>query len=129
MSRIPLYLKHKPVYSVEYAQTDKLNKLCGDAKFMSIGYAQWNEKEVSVKIFRQTDSGRWSRQSEELPLSRALDLAILIADTYKRTGLASKYFGKKIDKNFDPQNMYQYFEDNIELFNKQLEQLKEILNK
>ncbi|HSG29054.1 MAG TPA: DUF6530 family protein, partial [Candidatus Krumholzibacterium sp.] len=43
--------------------------------------AQWSERgnlDISAKIWRHT-GGKWSRQSEEMPLHRVLDLAILIA--------------------------------------------------
>jgi hypothetical protein len=36
--------------------------------------------DISAKVWRHT-GGKWSRQSEELPLHRALDLAILICRT------------------------------------------------
>ena len=51
-----------------------------DAKGLSLGLAQWNDRgrvDISAKVWRYTGE-KWSRQSEELPLHRALDLAILI---------------------------------------------------
>jgi hypothetical protein len=53
-----------------------------DAKYLSIGRAQWNEDnepdpDISAKVWRQTDN-KWSRMSEELPLHRVVDLCILI---------------------------------------------------
>lgn len=51
-----------------------------DAQGLSLGLAQWNDRgkvDVSAKVWRHTGE-RWSRQSEELPLHRVLDLAILI---------------------------------------------------
>lgn len=42
--------------------------------------AKWNDRgkvDISAKVWRYTGE-KWSRQSEELPLHRVLDLAILI---------------------------------------------------
>ncbi|WP_249650981.1 DUF6530 family protein, partial [Lysinibacillus sp. D4A3_S15] len=44
--------------------------------------AQWNDRgkvDTSAKVWRHT-GGKWSRQSEELPLHRVLDLAILVCE-------------------------------------------------
>ena len=51
-----------------------------DAKGLSLGLAQWNDRgniDISAKIWRHSGQ-KWSRQSEEMPLHRVLDLAILI---------------------------------------------------
>lgn len=72
---IPVNLTHKPIVYADYEERDKLGGV-GDAKWISIGQATWGEEYFSAKIFRQTDDGSWSRQSEELPLWRVLDLAI-----------------------------------------------------
>lgn len=79
---IPTTLKHKPVIAVEdYEVIDSHRYPHTDAKCLSLGLAQWNERgrlDISAKVWRHT-GGKWSRQSEELPLHRVLDLAILIA--------------------------------------------------
>lgn len=73
---IPKQLRHTPIYSVDYKSIDE----SGDAEFLSIGRAQWEDrKDISVKVFRKTKSGRWSPQSEELPFWRVFDLAIMIS--------------------------------------------------
>jgi len=76
--KIPTTLKHKPVIvSENYAKVDGR---FGDAEGLSLGLAQWNDRgnvDISAKVWRHT-GGKWSRQSEELPLHRVLDLAILI---------------------------------------------------
>ncbi len=78
---IPTELKHKPVITVpNYETVDGRYANDTDAKGLSLGLAQWNERgqvDVSAKIWRHTGE-RWSRQSEELPLHRVLDLAILV---------------------------------------------------
>ena len=78
---IPTELKHKPVIiSKEYEKIDGRLAPESDAKGLSWGLAQWNERgnvDISAKIWRHT-GGKWSRQSEEMPLHRVLDLSILI---------------------------------------------------
>lgn len=79
--KIPTTLKHKPVIvSEDYDLIDGRRAGDSDAKGLSLGLAQWNERgrvEISAKVWRHT-GGKWSRQSEELPLHRVLDLVILI---------------------------------------------------
>lgn len=82
--RIPTTLKHKPVVIVEnYEKIDGSRVGNTDAAGLSLGLAQWNDRgkvEVSAKVWRYTGE-KWSRQSEELPLNRVLDLATLICRT------------------------------------------------
>lgn len=82
--KIPIELKHKPVIvSEEYDLIDGRKAYKSDAKGLSLGLAQWNDRgnvEISAKIWRHTGE-KWSRQSEEMPLHRALDLAILICQS------------------------------------------------
>lgn len=86
MNNIPTYLKHKPVIVAEnYENVDGRMAYKSDAKGLSLGLAQWNDRgklEVSAKIWRYTGE-KWSRQSEEMPLHRVLDLAMLICKTKK----------------------------------------------
>ena len=78
--KIPTHLKHKPVIVAEdYENIDGYTPHT-DAKGLSLGLAQWNDRgkvNISAKVWRYTGE-KWSRQSEELPLHRVLDLAILI---------------------------------------------------
>lgn len=79
--KIPATLKHKPVVVVEnYDQVDGRTAYESEAKGLSLGLAQWNDRgrvDISAKVWRHTGE-KWSRQSEELPMHRVLDLAILI---------------------------------------------------
>jgi hypothetical protein len=79
--KIPTTLKHKPVIiSENYENVDGRYAYDSDAKGLSLGLAQWNDRgkvDVSAKVWRYTGE-KWSRQSEELPLHRVLDLAILV---------------------------------------------------
>lgn len=80
--KIPTTLKHKPVIVVEnYENVDGRYAYNSDAKGLSLGLAQWNDRgrlDISAKVWRHTGE-KWSRQSEELPLHRVLDLAILVS--------------------------------------------------
>jgi len=84
--KVPNELKHKPVIvSEEYDRIDGRKSGNSDAKGLSLGLAQWNQRgsvDISAKVWRHT-GGKWSRQSEELPLHRVLDLAILIVKARK----------------------------------------------
>ncbi|MEN6459920.1 MAG: DUF6530 family protein [Syntrophomonas sp.] len=79
--KIPTSLKHKPVIvSENYENVDGRYAYNSDAKGLSLGLAQWNDRgkvDISAKVWRYTGE-KWSRQSEELPLHRVLDLAILV---------------------------------------------------
>ncbi|MDL2268486.1 DUF6530 family protein [Desulfosarcina sp. OttesenSCG-928-A07] len=83
--KIPTALKHKPVVCAEeYARIDGKYADHTDAKGLSLGLAQWNDRgnvDISAKIWRHSGE-KWSRQSEEMPMHRVLDLAIMICKTY-----------------------------------------------
>ena len=81
---VPTHLQHQPVITVnDYDTKDGIYTGGTDARALSIGHAQYDSAEFSAKVFRHTGHS-WSRQSEELPLHRVLDLAILLAGIIKR---------------------------------------------
>lgn len=100
--KIPTTLKHKPVIvSENYENVDGRYAYDSDAKGLSLGLAQWNDRgkvDVSAKVWRYTGE-KWSRQSEELPLHRVLDLAILVCRAKLHFREAYRY-----DKLYDPAN-------------------------
>ena len=83
---IPTNLKHKPVIVAEdYGHIDGRSAYDTDADGLSLGLAQWNDRgkvDISAKVWRHTGE-KWSRQSEELPLHRVLDLAILTCEAQR----------------------------------------------
>ncbi|MBU7318390.1 DUF6530 family protein [Paenibacillus oleatilyticus] len=99
--KIPTTLKHKPVVvSENYEQVDGRFARNSDAKGLSLGLAQWNDRgkiDISAKVWRYTGE-KWSRQSEELPLHRVLDLSILICRTMAHFREAYRY-----EHLYDPQ--------------------------
>ena len=100
--KIPKTLKHKPVIvSEDYENIDGRKAYNTDAKGLSLGLAQWNDRgklDVSAKVWRYTGE-KWSRQSEELPMHRVLDLAILTCRSYLYFQNAYRY-----PKLYDPDN-------------------------
>lgn len=100
--KIPTTLKHKPVIVAEnYENVDGRNAYDSDAKGLSLGLAQWNDRgkvDISAKVWRYTGE-KWSRQSEELPLHRVLDLAILVCRTQLHFREAYRY-----EKLYDTDN-------------------------
>lgn len=100
--KIPTHLKHKPVIVAgDYENIDGRTAYKTDAKGLSLGLAQWNDRgkvDLSAKVWRYTGE-KWSRQSEELPLHRVLDLAIL-------TCRARQFFTEnyRFPKGYDEKN-------------------------
>ncbi|HOC91450.1 MAG TPA: DUF6530 family protein [bacterium] len=101
--KIPVELKHKPVIvSDNYGNIDGRYAYDTDAQGISLGLAQWNDRgkvDISAKVWRHTGE-KWSRQSEELPIHRILDLAILVCRT-------KQYFaneGYRFEKLYDADN-------------------------
>lgn len=99
--KIPTFLKHKPVIvSENYENVDGRYAYNSDAKGLSLGLAQWNDRgkvDISAKVWRYTGE-KWSRQSEELPLHRVIDLAILVCR-------GMQYFREayRMEKLYDPE--------------------------
>ncbi|WP_298789192.1 DUF6530 family protein [uncultured Marinococcus sp.] len=82
--QLPVHLKHRPILTVEnHDHNDGKYAPHSDAKGLSLGLAQWMNprigQDISAKMWRYTGN-RWSRQSEELPIHRVLDLSILICE-------------------------------------------------
>jgi hypothetical protein len=71
-------VKHKPVFLVPYAGYDGPYAGATDCLFLSLGWAQYDPRSASLKTLRHSGS-KWSRQSEEIPLHRAVDLVIMLA--------------------------------------------------
>ena len=100
---IPTTLKHKPVLVAEdYGRSDGRTAYGSDAQGLSLGLAQWNDRgkvDISAKVWRNTGE-KWSRQSEELPLHRVLDLAILAC----RAQLYFQEEAYRFPRGYDPEH-------------------------
>ena len=87
LKEVPTWLKHKPIYVINYQKNNRFFENDTDVIGLSLGKAQWSEDNFvpSVKVWRdvQNNQGyRISRQSEETTLTRALDLATLVVKVY-----------------------------------------------
>lgn len=80
----PTWLKHTPVFMLPYEAFDGPYASDTDTKYLSVGLAQWRYESdgdrfaVSVKAWRKPND-RWSRESEEIPVHRQVDMTILLA--------------------------------------------------
>ena len=123
--KAPDNLKHKPIISVDnYDQIDGIYAGNSDAKALSIGFSQYDKSEISVKVFRNPN-GKWSRQSEELPLHRNLDLTILILETLANKNISN--FNKSISSLNDVKELEIYLKKNKNLLQDKIDKLKTIL--
>ncbi len=121
---IPRHLKHQPIVALDYEQIDQ-QAGGGDAKFASIGKAQWGFDDFSAKILRKTwDDQRWSRQNEELPLWRVLDLAILVAAQIldKPSG-----YGESALSDADAAELKAYLDARQLIYGPRIDRLRELL--
>jgi len=129
---VPIHLAHKPIIAVnDYDELDGKYASDTDAQALSIGIAQYDEDEISAKVLRFVN-GKWSRQSEELPLHRVLDLAILIIASMKYKDSLNEPISnlKETIINSEKLDMLQnYFEDNSDYLSPRLEEIKRLLNK
>lgn len=116
---------HWPVLSVDYKPIDEQAGY-GDACFMDIGQSTWNKEEYSVKLWRWAAQGsRWSRLSEELPLSRVLDLAILVsAAVTGKTSMLQEFYQKEDQK----EALQSFMTENMQVLGPKLDELRQVLS-
>jgi len=127
----PKHLSHKPIISVnDYDKIDALYADKTDVKALSIGRAQYDSDQISLKVWRHTDE-KWSRQSEELPIHRNLDLSILFLAALS-TDVTAHYpksnLREAIDNITEVQIIKDYYEDNRKYIEPRLKELKRLLN-
>jgi hypothetical protein len=127
----PKHLSHKPIISVNnYDEIDASSANDTDAKALSIGRAQYDNNELSLKVWRHTEE-KWSRQSEELPIHRNLDLSILFLAAIS-TEISAHYpksnLREVIDNYSEVQFIKDYYEANKIYLEPRLIELKRIIN-
>lgn len=127
----PKHLSHKPIISVnDYDKIDALYANQTDVKALSIGRAQYNSDQISLKIWRHTDE-KWSRQSEEMPIHRNLDLSILFLAALS-TDTTAHYpqssLREVVDQISEVQTIKEYYEENKRFIEPRLKELKRLLN-
>ena len=130
--RVPQHLAHKPIIGV-----DNYDRVYGkyannsDAKALSIGNAQWDSNDISAKVWRHTDE-KWTRQSEELPLHRVLDLTTLILSMYvdgDNSNRAKTTLNEVVINPSDLDILEQFLYSNKKYLMSMIKDLKEILDK
>lgn len=121
---IPTWLSHKPIIAVDYEQRDK-QVGAGDAKYLSIGRSSWDNNSISAKIWRWSEEGeRWSRQSEDVPLWRLLDMAILFIATLKEK---RSILGEVLVNNSDENYLREMLREEVDLYTPRIEELMRLL--
>ena len=130
--KIPTHLKHKPIIGVnDYEKIDSIYANNSDVKALSIGQAQYDNNQISLKVWRHTGK-KWSRQNEEIPIHRNIYLTILligslltdISAKYPTTSLREEIINET--KVLDIQNYYKKNESSLK---PRLEELKSVLDK
>lgn len=74
---LPTNLWHKPLCAIYYEPFD-LYAPDTDTKYISIGQSSWDDRCLSVKIWRHLGT-QWSRQAEEVSAARMIDAVIVLA--------------------------------------------------
>ncbi|MGJ8665173.1 MAG: DUF6530 family protein [Patiriisocius sp.] len=127
----PNNLGHKPIISVnDYDKIDAQYRADTDVRALSIGNAQYDEDEISLKVWRHTGE-KWSRQSEELPLHRNIDLSILFLGalmTDVTSGYPKTNLREEIDRQEDVKHIKDYYKRNEKFLKPRLLELREKLN-
>ena len=94
----PLWLKHQPIFMLPYAPFDGPYSDDTDAKYLSVGRAQWRSEDdpdaLSAKVWRHP-ADKWSRMSEEIPLHRLADLCTLVVKSFYQNH-ATRNFGPAV---------------------------------
>ncbi|MBR3565929.1 MAG: hypothetical protein IKN91_06355 [Paludibacteraceae bacterium] len=130
----PKHLGHKPIVSVnDYDKVDGMYRNNTDAHALSIGWAQYDADEISMKVWRKRK--HWSSQSEELPLHRNLDLTILLLHVlFDETPNPDSFLVKaktlfSEDQEGGIEEIKKYYQKNKSFLEPRLKELRELLNK
>ena len=125
ISELPTRLKHKPIIAVdEYPKKDAYS---GDAQFLSIGKAQWDNEDYSAKVWRYSeDAEKWSRQSEELPIPRILDLAALVIAAIQGD---KTWMNEQVINKEDYNSLCDYLKDNMSTYSERINTLARLINR
>lgn len=131
--KTPEHLKHKPIVIVDdYDIIDGVYAPISDTKALSIGLAQYSKSknDISAKVWRNVN-GKWSRQSEELPLHRVLDLGILLIGSFMKDDKVSSpitNLGEDISKNRNLQDIKDFYKNHKSILLPRIEELKRLID-
>jgi hypothetical protein len=131
MNTAPNNLSHKPIIAVnDYDKIDAKYVGKTDVRALSIGQAQYDSDEISLKVWRHTGK-KWSRQSEELPIHRSLDLNILLLSSLM-VDINSNYPGSKLGEEIvlkdRVEEIKDYFKKNKDMLAPRIKELQSIIN-
>lgn len=127
---IPTHLSHQPIVAVDrYDLIDGPFASNTDAQSISLGRAQYDPAHFSAKVFRQVNS-QWSRQSEELPMHRVLDLAILIIGAISQRPMPTTNLREQLVDADSIDDLRDYFMDArmVGIFRPQIQELRRLIN-
>ncbi|TPE43347.1 DUF6530 family protein [Pontibacter mangrovi] len=128
----PEHLQHKPIVAVnDYDKIDGPHAHHTDTRALSIGQAQYDGNHISGKVWRHTGN-KWSRQSEEMPIHRSIDLATLfVASLLASNGVKaplSNLNEQVVDGN-KLKAIHDYYLKHETIIKPKLEELKRVLDK
>ncbi len=125
--KAPTHLNHKPIISVnDYEKYEPNYPSKTDVRALSIGKAQYNENDISLKVWRHTDQ-RWSRQSEELPVHRNIDLTLLFVGSLLKSSnsqTSQTILNEEVTNEKGLKDIHNYYQNNKKHIDKQLIELK-----
>lgn len=132
---LPTWLHHTPILACDYQELNRtvLQKDYDDPRFISVGRAQYDPDNLSVKIFRHSGN-RWSRQSEEVPIQRLpFMMAMMLNAIYRVQHKDQKRFKTDLDERLvrpeDLDFMGECFDEYKELICKGLKEIKDLVNR
>ena len=127
----PRHLRHKPIVSVnDYDKIDAQFRKKTDVKALSIGTAQYDKDEISLKVWRH-NGDKWSRQSEELPIHRNIDLNILLIGALMTdidSGYPKTNLREEVDEDLNFHKIMDYYKSHEGFLKPRLEELRDKLN-
>lgn len=130
-TQVPTDLQHKPIIAVNnYAKIDAIYAGKTDAVALSIGRAQYDNSQISAKVWRYNPD-RWSRQSEELPIHRVLDLSILTIAAFMTDTTSAYSLTSMREEIIDESRVaiiQDYYKNHQHMLKPRLEELRKVLN-
>jgi hypothetical protein len=138
---LPTHLDHKPVYAIPYVPFDGMFANNTDCQYLSVGLAQWDSNDVSLKTMRFRD--KWSRQAEEIPIHRVIDSSIFLSKVLfdsennrfemERNLFENQKFGMEVkmetNRDEDLEKYNEFMEEHMDLFKRRFNALYNTLDR
>ena len=125
--KAPTNLNHKPIISVnDYEKFEPNYPSTTDVRALSIGKVKYNQNDISLKVWRHTKQ-KWSRQSEELPVHRNIDLTLLFVSSLLKSPnsqTSQTSLNEEITNEKGVKDIHNYYQNNKKHIDKQLIELK-----